>query len=84
MAINKQNKDVYAVVDVGGASSGEAKGVAVPIKQIKLRQGQLVANKSKQALQQAQAYNESQYQPIKLNIPITQFASAESKKVTRR
>ncbi|MDQ3797294.1 MAG: PRC-barrel domain-containing protein [Pseudomonadota bacterium] len=79
MAINKQNKDVYAVVGVGGTSAGEAKGVVVPIKQIKLKQGKLIANKTKQALQQAQAYNEGQYQPIELNIPISKFASIEGK-----
>ncbi len=77
---NKQNKDVYAVVDVGGTGAGAAKGVTVPVSQIKIKQGKLTTNQSAQAIQQAAAYNETQYQPIKLNIPISEFASIEAKK----
>ncbi|MDQ4146394.1 MAG: PRC-barrel domain-containing protein, partial [Pseudomonadota bacterium] len=75
MAIDKKSKDVYAVVDVGGAASGKAKGILVPVKQMKHAHGMLVANVSKQALQQAQAFNESKYLPIELDIPLREFAA---------
>lgn len=80
MVVSKQNKHIFAVVDIGGAGAGKAKGVLAPIQVIKLAQGKLTASASKQAVAKGPAYNEGKYQPIKLGIPIREYASVTAGK----
>jgi hypothetical protein len=79
MVISKQNENVFAVVDVGGVAAGKAKGVLAPVEIIKLEQGNLTTNTSKQTLAKGPAYNEGQYQPIELDVPIGEFTSVTAK-----
>lgn len=75
LVVDKKSKKIFAVVDVGGVSSGQAKGIVVAMEKISLKQGELMGEKSASELKKSQGYTEGEYQPIQLDRPVSDFSS---------
>ena len=74
LVFNKQDRRVYAVVQTNALLGLGGEAVVLPVDQLQVKQNQVRTNKTDQELAQAPDYRPGQYQPIKLNIPIGEFA----------
>ncbi|MFD2189319.1 PRC-barrel domain-containing protein [Pistricoccus aurantiacus] len=75
VVLDKQSKDLYAVVMIDG---GPNEGVLVLINEIQNQQGKLKTNMSADELKQAQTYNEDEYQPIQLDRQLSEYQNLGS------
>lgn len=76
LVVDKQSKQLFAVVEVGDAASGDVSVIVIPLQQIQLAQNQLRAGLSPQQITPDMAYKQGQYQPIQLNVPLQEYAVA--------